>query len=156
MPLISRHFAVFADYFQFYVCDAAFQTDPGLLWDEAATARMLALGPDLIAVGTARNMTVPVDVEILNAPPALDVDDWDQVIDCGVSLPSGNLIVFGCTENSDDAERLGIDPGDYAARISYANLGALSDDGLEGDDRYRVQLWPAATPAIAVLKAPPE
>jgi hypothetical protein len=152
MPLISRHFDVFADYFQFYVCDAAFQTDPGL-WDEAATERMLALGPDLIAVGTARNMTVPVDVEILNASPALDVDDWDQVIDCGVSLPSGNLIVFGCTENSDDAERLGIEPGDYAARISYANLGALSDDGLEGDDRYRVQLWRAPPPPITVLKA---
>ncbi|GLK48431.1 hypothetical protein GCM10017620_14040 [Brevundimonas intermedia] len=156
MRLISRHFDVFADYFQFYVCDAAFQTDPGLLWDEAATARMLAIGPDLIAVGTARNMTVPVEIEVLNAAPAPDLDDWDQIVDCGVSLPSGKLIVFGCTENSDDADRIGIEPGDYAARISYANLGDLSDDGLEGDDRYRVQLWRAAIPPITVLKASPK
>lgn len=153
MRLISRHFEIFADYFQFYVCDASFETDPGLLWDESATTQMLAVGPDLIAVGTARNMTVPVDVEILTAPPAPDLDDWDQVIDCGVRLSSGNLIVFGCTENSDDAERLGLEPGDYAARISYASLDALSDDGLEGDDRYRVQLWRADLPPITILKA---
>jgi hypothetical protein len=153
MPLISRQFDVFADYFQFYVCDASFKTDTGLLWDDASTFRMLALGSDLIAVGTARNMDVPVEIEVLDAPPTLDLDSWDQAIDCGVSIPSGKLIVFGCTENPDDSERLRIASGDYAARISYANLADLSDDGLEGNDKYRVQLWRGAIPPVTVLKA---
>jgi len=153
MPLISRRLDVFADYFQFYVCDESFKTDTGQLWDDATTARRLAVGSDLIAVGTARNMDVPVDIEILDAPPVQDLEGWDQAIDCGLSIPSGKLIIFGCTENPDEAERLELASGDYAARISYANLGDLSDDGLEGNDRYRVQLWRAAITPVTVLKA---
>ena len=82
-----------------------------------------------------------------------DLEGWDQAIDCGLSIPSGKLIIFGCTENPDEAERLELASGDYAARISYANLGDLSDDGLEGNDRYRVQLWRAAITPVTVLKA---
>ena len=30
----------------------------------------------------------------------------------------------------------------YRARIYYGGLNSLSEDGLEGDDHYRVVLWP--------------
>lgn len=155
MKPLSRHIDVFADYFQFYVCDEAFKTDTATIWNEVATDRMLALGPDLIAVGTARNMVVPVDLEILGSEPAPDFDDWDQVIDCSVMIPSGKLILFGCTENPDEAERLQIAPGSYAVRVSYARLAQLSDNGLEGDDSYRIQLWPSRLSPLTVLKRRP-
>jgi len=145
---------IFADYFQFYVQDSTSITDVAALWSEA-DGPMLALGPDLIAVGTVRNMLVPVEIEILSAEPDTDLDTWDHVVDCGLSAPSGVLIVIGCTEDLDTATRLPVPPGDYAARLSYGGLDTRSEDGLDGDDRYRVQLWPGAVRPITVLKARP-
>jgi len=152
MQTLVRRLDVFADYFQFYVCDEDYQTDTGTIWDEKTTDRMLALGADLVAVGTARNMDVPVAVEVHDAEPDVDLDVWDQVIDCSLYVPTGRLIVFGCTENPNDAERMNIVPGTYAARVSYARLADLSDDGLSGEDNYRVQLWPAPLAPVNVLK----
>ncbi|MGC5799364.1 hypothetical protein [Sphingomonas sp. NFX23] len=143
---------LFADYFQFYVCDGHFETDTSTLWDEVATDRMLAVGADLVAVGTARNMDVPLKLEVHDVEPASDISEWDQVIDCGLSLSSGTVIAFGCTENPDDAKRFSVQPGSYKARVSYANLNDLSADGLEGNDLYRVQLWPGEEGSIAVVK----
>jgi hypothetical protein len=152
MQVQLHSLALFADYFQFYVCDGQFQTDTSTLWDEVATDRMLAVGSDLVAVGTARNMDVPLKFEVHDVEPASDFSEWDQVIDCGLSLPSGTVIAFGCTENPDDAERFIVRPGSYKARVSYANLNDLSADGLEGNDLYRVQLWPGVAESIAVVK----
>ena len=143
---------LFADYFQFYVCDGDFQTDTGTLWDDATTDRMLAVGPDLIAIGTARNMDVPLTLEVSDSEPVSDISEWDQVIECALALPSGTVIAFGCTEVPDDAERFQVDPGSYLARVSYGNLADLSDDGLEGNDRYRVQLWPGKADGVIVVK----
>ena len=89
---------LFADYFQFYVCDGAFATDTGTLWDDAATDRMLAVGPDFIAVGTARNMSVPVTIELTPDAPIDDFAEWEQVIECGMMVASGVVLAFGCTE----------------------------------------------------------
>ena len=155
MQPLHRQLDIFADYFQFYVCDETYETDTGLIWDDFTTDRMLAVGPDLIAVGAARNMGVPVQLEVHGLEPPHDFDAWDQVIDCGVSIPSGKLIVFGCTDNPDEAERLHVPPGGYAVRVSYSNLMDLSDNGLEGNDRYRVQLWPGIVSLVTVVKRRP-
>lgn len=155
MPLLTRQLDVFADYFQFYVCDERYETDTGLIWDEATTNRMLALGTDLIAIGTARNMDVPVQIELLASEPEIDFAAWEQVIDCSITISSGKLIVFGCTDNPDDSERLPVTPGVHRARISYSNLSDLSEDGLDGNDRYRVQLWPGPTADLVVRKRRP-
>jgi hypothetical protein len=154
LPL-TRHIDVFADYHQFYVCDVGFKTNTGIIWDEITSDRMLAVGPDLIAVGTARNMTVPVELEVLPSEPVDDFNAWDQVIACSVMFPTGTLILFGCAQEPSEAERLRIAPGSYAARVSYARLADLSDDGLEGDDHYRVQLWPGPPAPVNVLKRRP-
>jgi len=148
----AHNLDLFADYFQFYVCDGQSETDTGMLWDQIATDRMLAAGPDLVAVGTARNMDVPVTIEILSREPASDVADWDQVIECGVMFASGTVMAFGCTDYRPDAARFAVEPGTYRARVSYADLDDLSDDGLDGNDRYRVQLWPGPAGPIAVIK----
>jgi hypothetical protein len=148
-----RRFDIFADYFQFYVCDETYVTDPALLWGPAGDP-MLAVGPDLIAIGTARNMRVPVELQILPSEPSTDTDAWDQVRDCGLRLTSGALIVFGCTDDPDQAERIAAPVGDYAARVCHGGLNSLSEDGLDGDDRYRIQLWPGAVRPVTVLKGP--
>ncbi|WP_395942721.1 hypothetical protein [Brevundimonas sp.] len=149
---LTRRFDVFADYFQFYVCDAAYTTDTASLWVPETVDRMLATGPDLLGVGTARNMLVPVELQVLDREPSPDPDDWDGMLDCGLSLHSGALIVFGCTEEPAEAERIPVPAGDYGARVSCAGLDTLSEDGLDGDDRYRIQLWPGGVRPVMVVK----
>lgn len=144
---------IFADYFQLYVCDGQFETDTDTIWDDVANDRMLATGTDLVAVGTARNMYVPLRLEVHDAEPADDFVEWDQVIDCGLSLPSGTVIAFGCTEDPNGAERFFVQPGAYKARVSYANLNDLSDNGLEGNDVYRVQLWLGEAGSVVLVKS---
>lgn len=151
LPL-RQEFDLFADYFQFYVCDRHFRTDTATIWGDATSGLMLATGSDLIAVGTARNMEVPVLLEILETEPVPDLDAWDQVVDCGLTIASGALILLGCSDSPENAPIIQIEPGRYRARVSYGGLGLLSDDGLNGEDSYRVQLWMDPVSAVAVLK----
>lgn len=151
---MKRHLdlKLFADYHQFYVCEGNDIADTSLLWDEVATDRMLAVAPGLIAVGTVRNIHVPVTIEILDGEPDHDLALWDRVIECPIELTGGTLIAFGCTDNPDGAERLHTTPGAYVARVCYGNLAKISENGLDGDDCYRVQLWSGVIDDVAVVK----
>jgi hypothetical protein len=43
-------------------------------------------------------------------------------------------------------------PGTYAVRVLFSGLDTLSDDGLEGSDRYRIDLWPGSARELKVIK----
>lgn len=45
-----------------------------------------------------------------------------------------------------------VSPGSYRARLYCGNLDALSEDGLNGDDHYKVVLWLAAPGPSRVLR----
>jgi hypothetical protein len=137
-------YELFADYFQFHLLDESSDASLADSWTEVATSRMLAVAPGAVCVGTARNMTVPVCVEVFETEPDLDVASWDHVTECSLDVPSGRIVVAGCTDYFPDAARIPVPPGTYRVRVSYGSLDKLSDDGLEGDDHYRVQLWKAA------------
>lgn len=136
------HFELLADYFQFYLEDEGIDSDTGILWNKENTELMLALGPGIIAVGTARNMTVPVKVVIQETEPALELEKWDKVNECSVTINSGNIVVMGCTDYYPDASRIKVISAVYRARIHYGQLAELSEDGLDGEDHYEVILWP--------------
>jgi len=97
-------------------------------------------------------MKVPVVVEIADQAPDDDVAQWDQVNECSIDVPSGRLVVVGCTDYFPDAARIDLPPGSYRARIYYGSLGVLNPNGLEGDDHYRVVLWNAPPSSVRVLK----
>jgi hypothetical protein len=145
-------FELFADYFQFYLQDESADGNLGDSWTEVAVARLLAVAPGAIGVGTVRNMDVPVVVEVLVAEPIPDLDSWDHVTECSLDVPSGRIVIAGCTDYFPNAERIDVEPGTYLARVSYGALDSLSEDGLDGDDRYRVQLWQAPSIEPRVLR----
>jgi len=150
---MSKHqFELFADYFQFYIQDEDSEGINGESWPEAASNRMLAVEKGAIGVGTVRNMHVPVTIEILRSEPNKDIADWDHVVECSIDLPSGRLVAAGCTDYFPDAARIEMPSGKYRARVSFGSLTSLSEDGLEGDDHYRVQLWPGSAISIEVIK----
>jgi hypothetical protein len=76
--MAEHHFDLFADYFQFYLQDEQADGDLSESWTKEATENLLALAPGTIGVGTVRNMTVPVMVEVRDSPPAAsDNSAWD-------------------------------------------------------------------------------
>lgn len=143
---------LFADYFQFYLQDESAPGDLSGSWTPEATDRLLAVAPGAIGVGTVRNMEVPVTVEVLEAEPPLDTAGWDHVTQCSLHIASGILVVAGCTDYFPEATRIPVAAGTYAARISYGALDSVSSDGLDGNDHYRVQLWPGSDTLPQVLK----
>jgi hypothetical protein len=145
--------SLFADYYQFYLQDEKAKGDLSDSWNPEATQNLMALAPGTIGIGTARNMTVPVVIEILDRDPGLNLDGWDQINECSIDVPSGKLVVAGCTDYYPDAKRIAVTPGTYRARLLYKNLDQLSDDGLEGDDAYVVLLWPGPTIPARIVKA---
>jgi hypothetical protein len=145
-------YKLFADYYQFYLQDESAEGNLDDSWSPEAVERLLAVAPGTIGVGTVRNVTVPVVVEITDGKPDDDMNEWDQVTECSVEITSGRIVVAGCTDYFPDAVRIDVSPGSYRARVYFGNLNSLSDDGINGDDHYRVVLWSAAPGPILVLK----
>jgi hypothetical protein len=145
-------YKLFADYHQFYVQDEGVEGDLSDSWTPEATARDLAVAPGTIGIGTARNATVPVVIEIMDGEPDDDLNNWDQVTECSIEVSSGRLVIAGCTDYFPNAARIDIPSGCYRARIYSGNFNSLSDDGLNGDDHYRVVLWKAAPGPVLVVK----
>lgn len=148
----SYSYDLFADYFQFYLQDETAEGNLGDSWTDDAVKRLLALAPGTIGVGTARNMTVPVVVEVCDQEPSDDIDEWDQINECSIEITSGKIVVSGCSDYFPDAARITVPRGTYRARIYYGKLDTLRGNGLEGDDHYRVTLWKASLAPLKVIK----
>ncbi|WP_101925776.1 MULTISPECIES: hypothetical protein [Luteimonas] len=148
-------FALFADYFQILLRDDGADGDLAACWDDAAVARMITAAPGLVGIGTARNTTVPVVVDVLAADPGPPASDHAHVAEASLHVASGRLVVAGCTDYLPDAARIALPSGDYRVRLCASGLDTLSDDGLAGDDRYLVQLWPAPLAGPVCLRRHP-
>jgi hypothetical protein len=148
----SFKFSLFADYFQFFIQDEAASGDLSQSWNAEATARMLAVAPGTIGIRTVRNMHVPVSLEIHDQEPSGDSSEWDHVVECTLDVRSGRAVIAGCTDYLPDAAHIELAPGHYRARVSYGALDAVSQDGLRGDDHYRVQLWLGPPISARVVK----
>ena len=145
-----KRYENFADYFQFYLWDAEKQPNAPDDYDDEDIHRRIKAAPFVVVIQPVRNMEVPVEIEMAPAPPPLVLDHWDHVAEASLELPSGRLEIHECTGGSIDI--LSVTPGSYRVRACFAGLGALSEDGLDGEDRYHITLWPAAMAPVEVLK----
>ena len=144
---MAKHsFELFADYFQFYLADEKWHGDLSDAWTDDAVAQLLAVAHGVVGVGTARNMDVPVEVEVVDHAPIDDLLGWDRVNECTLEVPSGQIVIAGCTDYWPDATRIPVTQGTYRARVYYGELDSVSEDGMDGADHYRIALWPA--PAV--------
>lgn len=146
---------LFADYFQIYLCDENHSQLPEVFTNEDIARRLIA-GPHEVVVFTARNMHVPVRVEWHHHRPAPDLDAHQHVVEAGFACPSGRLVLAGLTDYLPTSPRLTVKHGLLGVRANLSGLDSLRENGLAGDDRYLVQLWPGArSGAVRVLKAWP-
>jgi hypothetical protein len=142
---LDRTFEVFADYFQFLVQDSGSDwEDLADRWTPEAVQAMFIQGDGYVAIGTARNMNVPVTVRIRAEEPSLDPEEWDRVVQGALVLRSGELQITGVSDNGMSGGKIPIERGEYHLRALYAGLNSLSANGLSGNDRYVIELWPVA------------
>lgn len=109
-------------------------------WTNEDVAVRAKVADYLIIMCPVRNMIVPVTVEVHEIEPSEDLSRWDHVVKCSIELPSGQVLVDECT--GDAVARVQVGPGCYQARLLYGGLDTLSPDGFEGNDCYKITLWP--------------
>lgn len=150
---MSRYeLTLFADYHQFYIQDESVDGNLSDAWTDDAVVRLLAVAPGTLGIGTVRNVDVPVIISILEQEPVFDPEEFDQVVECSVAVESGSIVAAGCTDYFPDAMRIKIPSGPYRVRASFQALDSVSADGLEGNDRYHLQLWPSPMGPVEILK----
>lgn len=132
---------VLADFHQFYIQDETSRSSLADAWTEEATDRMVAVAEGVIGVGTVRATTVPVQIDVVDGEPELDRAACDLLVDAGIHIPSGVVVVAGATDYLPSARRFSIPAGMYRARVCFRRLSTLSRDGLNGDDTYEIYLW---------------
>jgi hypothetical protein len=147
---MTRHYEIFADYFQFYLWDADEKPEPPTDYSDTDVQARIKAAPFAIVVQPVRNMAVPVVLDVTTTAPTLALDAWDHVAEASLELPSGRLEIHECTGGSVDI--LDVAPGSYRVRALFAGLDTLSDDGLDGEDHYQLVLWPAPNGPVEVLK----
>jgi hypothetical protein len=150
---MSRYeLTLFADYYQFYIQDENVDGNLAAAWTDNAVERLLAIAPGTVGIGTVRDVDVPVIIVVLEQEPVFDPGKFDHVVECSIAIESGSLVVAGCTDYFPDAVRIKIPSGAYRVRVGFEDLDSLSADGLEGTDRYHLQLWAAPMGPVDILK----
>lgn len=152
MRLQYRAFELFADYRQFYLWDLA---DPSASlasvdFTDETVERRLATGLNVVVVQPERNMDVPVELEVHDSEPPYDSALWDHIAECSLELPTGRLEIHECTGGS--VARLEVEPGTYRVRSFHSGFATISRNGLDGEDYYRVVMWPSPPEECQVLK----
>ncbi|MEB8342596.1 hypothetical protein [Streptomyces endophyticus] len=96
-------------------------------------------------------------MDVRRTPPVggTELQRAGHVTQAGLALPSGRLLI-SVQDTRGTIPRIPLAPGNYAVRICSHGLDTLSGDGLEGEDRYHVVLWPTGVELSArVLKRCP-
>ncbi|MDH5858872.1 hypothetical protein E8K88_03955 [Lampropedia aestuarii] len=139
----SHHIQLFADHFQFYLKDERVPGNLSEAWNRSALQRMLAVSDGVVGISTVRNTAIPVTLELLDAAPETDLAEFDHVAEASLVITNGPLVVAGCRDYFPDAPRFDVSSGTYQVRLSASGLRNLSEDGMNGDDHYLLQLWQA-------------
>lgn len=157
MRLQHQAAEVFADYNQFYLWDRGTNPEAPVDYTDEDVERRIKTGPNVVVIQPERNMAVAVEIEIHDGEPPLVPGDWDHIGEASLHLPTGQLQVHECTGGP--VADFVVEPGWYRVRSFHGGLNTISPDGLEGEDHYRVVLWPAPAADVAVAKQyrrPPE
>jgi len=93
----------------------------------------------------------PVSIEVWPGEPPSDDAGWDHEVDADLDVPAGRLC-FLAGGHTDDGVGTPIPAGDYRVRVSARGLTHLGLAGVNGEDSYRLQLWPRGKPTPPLLR----
>lgn len=150
---VSTHLSLFADYFQIHLQDEQCESDLGEAWTEQACLDGLAVAHGIVGIGTAVNWDVGVEVVVLASEPRDDSSAYDHVVEASIQVPSGRLVVMGCTDDGPDAPRFEVQTGWNRIRASRSNLAAAVPASHEEPvENVRLQAWPGPESDPRIIK----
>jgi TonB family protein len=170
-PEGSMSLTVVADYGQIYIYDSArldserrrqFFADKerdvygdaleDALADGINSRRYVGTSRGLIDLMTPGqyNFKTPMLVEVRQHEPGDDRQEWDHEVDLDLDIPSGVLLFEG--SGGSGIQRIKVPPGRYRARVSGGGFVALGFAGANGNDSYRLRLWPRQEDTEPVLR----
>ena len=84
---MQKRYEIFADYHQFYLWDHGAMPDAALDYTEEDLQLRVKTAPFLVVIQPERNMSVPVELDILDGPPDEAFDLWDHVVEASSTCP---------------------------------------------------------------------
>jgi TonB family protein len=96
------------------------------------------------------NFKTPMLVEVRQHEPGDDRQEWDHEVDLDLDIPSGVLLFEG--SGGSGIQRIKVPPGRYRTRVSGRGFVALGFAGANGNDSYRLRLWPRQEDTEPVLR----
>lgn len=150
MRLQHRAFNVFADYHQFYVWDQGMTAEAPTDYTDEDVRRRIKTVPYVVVIQPERNMTVAVEVEVHDSDPGFDPAAWDHIAEASLHLRTGRLQVHECTGGP--VAEFKVPAGWYRVRSLGGGFTSIDESGLEGEDHYRLVLWPAPAGEVQIVK----
>jgi len=145
-------FKFYTEYHQFYICDKISSGNTGSedFWTEEANNDRLAMEDGILGIGTECYGHVNGELDLLDsANNKIDTSKYDHIVEGGLELKSGTVQILDCTSSTIIFETK-VNPGIYRVRVYSSNLKSVIDD--DGDDYYKIEIWPDSTMERKVLK----
>ena len=142
----------YTQYSQFYICDKDSERDTSSnrFWTEEAFNDRLATEDGILGIGTECYGPVKAELHLLSEPRNyINLDQYDHIVEAGLEIKSGVMQILDCPNSSVELE-VNLVAGSYRVRIYSINL--LSVEGDEGDDFYKIEIWPSLAMERKVLK----
>ncbi|MGI8550528.1 MAG: hypothetical protein ACR2PL_06990 [Dehalococcoidia bacterium] len=152
MKRLEETFAIDAGAHQFYIQDDGDVGNFGEIWTQQVVNDRLGVLSRGVAIRALRADVVPVKVELYTNEPEEELSGWDHVAEASLEIITGHVAVVGCFDGLVGAPRIALTSGTYAVRIFSGGLDTLNGNGIDGDDHYRVVLWPDGYRPPRVLK----
>ena len=143
--IVSEDLVVSLDYgtFNLYTSDDGSDNDLDAL-DAAAEGVGIANGVVSLASPHQNNFRMPLRVEVWNAEPSSDLDDWEEAFEVHLDVGEYGLVYGSPT---DDYVPLPVPPGSYHALITGRGFVAIGWPGsTTPGDSWRIRLWPSYGP----------
>jgi hypothetical protein len=145
---VRRELSFVYDYGQLYLYDAAAAGEVDFLAaldDSTRTGLTVGVADALVdlLLPLQWNFSAPLVFEMVDGDPVLDLEDWEHVVEFGLRLPTGRLLLEG-SGGSGQLE-IEVPPGTYRARWSGHGFPPAGEyvPGESSLDGYRLQLWTA-------------
>lgn len=142
----------YTSHHQFYIYDKDSAGDTGSenFWTEDASNDRLVTEDGILGIGTECYGPVKGEVSLLGMPRSnLNLDEYDHIVEAGIEVTSGIIQVIDCPSSNIELE-LNVNPGTYRVRIYSLNLASVEYD--EGNDFYKIEIWPDTEMKRMVLK----
>ncbi len=121
-------------------------------YDEGALARHLGVTSGTLCIFTARWYGVArLEVIVCRFQPHDILTDWDNVAEASIEVPSGCLMAHGPETDRDQSPHIAIPPDTYRARVYAGGVETVDEYLQDGQDHYRIVLWPAPYAAPILL-----